>query len=92
MKKSRKSWERLTRILGWKGVNLILSGIFFKEIVQAMLIFGSETWVMTPYMERALRKFQHRVALRITGRHPRRREEEGWDYPPLKTHYGRGGI
>ena len=34
-------------------------------------------------MERDLGSFQHRVAQQITGRQPRRREEGGWDYPPL---------
>ena len=37
-------------------------GIFFKVVVQAVLLFGVETWVMTPHMGRYLGGFQHRVA------------------------------
>ena len=35
---------------------------FLKAVVQAVLLFGSDIWVLTPRMERALGNFQHRVA------------------------------
>ena len=57
--------------------------MFFKALVQAVLIFGSETWVLTPRMGRALGIFQHRVARRITGRHTKRQDEGGWEYTRL---------
>ena len=85
LKNARKSWSKLMRILVREGDNLRVSGMFFSTVVQVVLLFGSETWVMTPCMEHALGSFQHRVAQRITGRHPRRHEEGGWDYPPLVT-------
>ena len=47
-------------------------------------MFGAETWVLTPRIERALSSFQHRVARRITGRHPRRRGDGSWEYPSLE--------
>ena len=53
--------------LGTGVSNLRVSGIFFKAVVQAVLIFSSETWIMTPFMERYLGSFQHRVVQRITG-------------------------
>ena len=52
-------------------------GTFFKAVTQAVFLFGAETWVLTPRMERALSSFQHRVERRLTGRHPRR--QGGWD-------------
>ena len=81
----RKSLAHLTRILGREGANPRVSGIFFKVIVQVVLILGSETWVLTPCMEQALGNCQHRVVRRITGNHLKRREEGCWDYPPLVT-------
>ena len=48
LKKLRKSWSQLTRILGREGVNLRVSMIFFKVVVQVVLLLGSETWVITP--------------------------------------------
>ena len=41
--KARKSWARLTSILGREGEDLRVSIIVFKAVVQAVLIFGSET-------------------------------------------------
>ena len=66
LKKEKKSRVRLKRILSREWANLRVSGMLFKVVVQAVLLFGSETWVMTPCMERALGSFQHRVAQRIT--------------------------
>ena len=68
LKKARKSLARLTRILRREGAKPRFSGMFFKAVVQAVLIFGLETWVLTPRMGRALESFQHRVARWITGR------------------------
>ena len=47
-----------------------MSGFFFKALVQAVLVFGSETWVVTPHMGRALGEFQDQEARRLTGRLP----------------------
>ena len=50
---------------GYEGV------VFFsKAMMQAVLLFGEETYVLAPRMERAIGSFQHRVALRLTGMHP----------------------
>ena len=54
LRKARKSWERLARILGREGSNTRVSRMFFTSVVQAVLIFGSETWVLTPCIEQAL--------------------------------------
>ena len=63
----------------YKGV-----GIFFKAVVQVLLIFGTKTWVMTPHMGRDLGGFQHKVAQQITGRKTRRLLDRSWEYPPMK--------
>ena len=59
-------------------------GTFFKAVTQAVLLFGAETWVLTPSMYQALSSFQHRVARRITGRHPRRQGGGSWEYPSFE--------
>ena len=73
LRKLRKSWVQMTRILSQEGADLKVSGNFFKVVVQVVLIFVAETWVLTPRMERALSSFQHRVARRLTRRQTRRR-------------------
>ena len=71
--KAQKSWGRMSRILCREGADARVSGKVFKAVAQAVLLFGSETWVLTPRIERALESFHHGAALRITGRQPRRR-------------------
>ena len=48
-----------------------------------MLLFGAETWVLNPQIERALDSFMHGAVRRITGRQPRRGWDGKWYYPSL---------
>ena len=83
--KAKKRWERLEWILGREGANPRVSGLFFKAVVKAVLLFGLETWVLTPHMGRSLGSFQHRVASQITARKPKQMEDGVWEYPLLDT-------
>ena len=83
LRKARKIWTRITRILGREGVDPRIYGLFFKAIVQSVLIFGSYMWVLTYRMDWALGRSQHRVAQRITGRQPRRLGEGRREYTLL---------
>ena len=40
LRKARKSWVQITRILSREGDYLKVLGIFFKAVVQAVLLFG----------------------------------------------------
>ena len=68
--KARKSWRLLSRILSREGVDRRVSGNFFRVVVQAVLLFGAEKWVMIPRIERALESFMHGAARRITVNQP----------------------
>ena len=48
---SRKVWSRMARILSRERAAPLVSGFFFKAVVQAVLLFGAETWVVTPCMQ-----------------------------------------
>ena len=56
---------------GLEGVDLRIS-VFLKAVIQAVLLLGSETWVLNPHVEWSLGSLKHRFAQRITGRHLRR--------------------
>ena len=73
----------MSRILIREGADSKVSGHFFKAVVQAVLLFGAEAWVLTCRMERALNRFQKRVTRRLTGRQSKMRGNIIWDYPPL---------
>ena len=76
--KARMSWGRLSQVMGQEGADLKVSRTFYTAVVQAVLLFGAETWVLTPRMEKALDSFQSRVERRITWRQPRRRKYGIW--------------
>ena len=61
LRKDKKIWIRMTRILGREGAEPKISGLFFKAFIQTVLLSGSETWVLTPRVERALGSFHTRV-------------------------------
>ena len=50
----------MTRILSREGYEPQLSGLLFKALVQEVLLLGSENWVVTPYMGRALGGFRNK--------------------------------
>ena len=60
LRKAQKSCARLLIILGREGSSPMVSGVFNKFVVQVLQIFGSEMWVMNPYISRALGGVQHR--------------------------------
>ena len=66
--KARNSWGRMQGILRREGATPRISGNFFKAVVQQVLLFGADTWVVTPNMERALSAFLHGEARQLTGR------------------------
>ena len=46
--------------MGREGATARISGVFFKSVVQQVLLFGAETRVVTPQMEKALIGFPTR--------------------------------
>ena len=48
-----------------------------------MLLFGSETWVLTPWLEKALEGFHHRAARRVAGMGPKRPQDGTWVLPTI---------
>ena len=82
--KARRSWGRLQGILRREGATPRISGTFFKAVVQQVLLFGAETWVVTPNMERALSRFFHGATRRLTGRQAWREKDRYCYYPSLE--------
>ena len=71
------------KLLRREGASSRVMGHFYKAIVQAVLLYGSESWVLTPRLVTKLRSF-HRKAVRfITNRRirPKADESEEWVYP-----------
>ena len=71
------------RVLDREGADPKVSREFYTAVTQAVLLFGEEMWVLTPWMKKALDSFQSRVARKIMVRQPRQRKDGIWIYPPL---------
>jgi hypothetical protein len=46
--KARKSWVQVSFVLRAENASPKVSGVFYKEIVQAVLLFGIEMWKLSP--------------------------------------------
>jgi hypothetical protein len=62
LKKSRKSWARVSCLLRAENASPKVSGVFYKATVQAVLLFGSETWKLSPSSLKSLEGFHLRAA------------------------------
>ena len=52
MTKAWAFWRSMARILIREGESPRVSGFFFKSVVQSVLLFGAEMWVVTPAWDR----------------------------------------
>jgi hypothetical protein len=68
--KARQRWARISSVLTREGATPQVSAMFYKAANQTVLLFGSETWVLTPRMLSKLEGFHQQIARRLTGRAP----------------------
>ena len=68
-------------ILGKEGADRRTAGRFYVEVVQAVILFDSETWVMTPRMEKSLEGFHHWAVWWMAGMGPKSQWYGTWVYP-----------
>ena len=55
---------------------------FYLAVCQAVLLYGSDTWVMSQKSLQRLETFHHRCARHIVHRHIRKLSNSSWLYPP----------
>ena len=62
-------------------------GLFYKAIIQSILLYGAETWVITPENMKKLRTFHLKAARYTTHRHIRPLNDGTgeWIYPPSES-------
>ena len=60
--KARGKWGPMVNILGREGADRRTVGKFYVVVVQAVILFGSKTWVLTSRLEKSLEGFHHQAA------------------------------
>ena len=81
--KARGTWARVGQVLRRENAPPRVSAKFYKAIVQSVLLYGSETWVLSPAVLARLEGFHTRAAYRMAMENiPRRGINQQWVYPP----------
>ena len=84
IKKARKQWNSLSKILKNEGSNAKTMAKFYMAVVQAVLLYGAESWTITERNWKRLESFQNRAVRYMTGKHIRKNGDGSWSYP---NHY-----
>ncbi len=83
LKKARAIWLRLSRMIRAENASPHAWGIFYKATMQSILLFGSETWNLSPSSLKLLEGFHIRTAWRMAGKRPMKLPDGTWTYPNL---------
>jgi hypothetical protein len=70
LKKVRKSWAQVSHVLRAENASPKVCGVFYKAVVQAVLLFGSEMWKLSPASLKSLEGFHIRAARQMAGIQP----------------------
>ena len=62
LRKAWQKWVRLMRVLSREGADARTLGQIYLAVVQLVLLYRSETWLMTPRIRRVLGGFHYKVA------------------------------
>ena len=64
----------------------------YKAVVQTVLLYGSENWVVTGVTLTVLEGFHRRVARQIAGKTDRNSGEIGWEWPEVEKYLRVSGM
>ena len=90
--RAREKWGRMSRLLSSQGASASTRGYFYKAIIQAVLLYGSESWTLSNSTLKKFRSFHSRVARYLTGRHIRPLENGEWFYPSTADVLSEAGL
>ena len=80
--KARRVWARLGKVLQTENASPRTSGKFYRAVVQAVLLYGSETWCAGPALLARLEGFHLRCCYRMARENrPTRGPDGSWEYP-----------
>ena len=83
IQRARQKWGDLCKLLRRENASTILSARFYMVIVSAVLLYGSETWVITKRIEDLLTSFHNGCARSIAKTYIRKTGEDSWVYPSV---------
>ena len=80
--KARATWARVGKVLRGENTSPTIAAKFYLAVVQAILLYGSKTWVIPPQAMARLEGFHIRAAWLMAQRHKLRQGPwKEWVYP-----------
>ena len=76
--KPYRVWSRLGKMLRREGAEPLVSTIFYRVVVQVVLLFGEETWVLSEAMSHKLEGMHMSFLRQITGQISVRQKYGTW--------------
>ena len=76
--RARKFWGRLGKLLRREGADQIISASFYRAVVQAVLLFGAESWVLTETMLQKLEGVHVDFLRQVAGTSARKLGVDTW--------------
>ena len=92
IKKARKRWNQVHPVLARDGANARIMGRAYVAILQAVLLYASETWVISERSWQKLESFHHSCARRITRRFIQSNPDGTWTCPENKMTLQEAGL
>jgi hypothetical protein len=95
LQKAIKRWAMISRVLTRESASPRISVLFYKATIQTVLLYGSETWVMTGEILQMLTSFHHGIAQRLTGHYPHPvsdTDDDDWIYPSINKTLRLAGL
>ena len=93
LKKTKYRWIKLSKVLKRQDANPTIMGSFYQAIIQAVLLYGSESWVISENNMKKLRSFHYKCARHMVGHHIRLDPDSNeWHYPPSHDVLNKCGL
>jgi hypothetical protein len=91
--KARATWARVGQVLQNENTSPFVAAQFYQAVVQAVLLYGSETWVISPTAMARLEGFHIRATYQMAKTHkPRWGPRNEWVYPRLEDVLNKCGM
>ena len=92
LSKTRKWWEMAEKVVRKTEAEVRVQRMIYKEIVQSVLLYGRDIWVVMRAMLKVLEGLYHRTARRVAEMTERRTTSGEWEWPPVDNSLDTVGI
>ena len=81
LSKARLRWGQIAKLLKREGAGAKCMGKFYLAVVQSVLLYGADSWVVSKLDMNRLRSFHRRAVRYMNNQHIRKVGEEQWEIP-----------